>query len=804
MRILLWLIIAVFISTLFWPELLNNKSIVLCVFLGAALFLLPRLRFLAVVPIAAVYFTLYANLTLTGSLPIAVLSNSLPFINTTSLQVFADGHQHNAIVQVNSLINQKNNGYFTARLIEIDGNRLNYSPLLEMRWYKPTVSVQEGQRHRFMLRLKPVYGRANPAGFDRQKWRFSEHIAYQANIQVHLSEVSERSTFRASFYQKVQALSASLNNQGIILALSFADKTLMSPDKKELIKKLAISHLFAISGLHIGLFFSFAYLLLTLLVSYFFPKRYLGWGSWRFINFMALLAAFFYAYLAGFSLPTQRALFMLLLAVLVLSMKRKCALSDLLTLTLFIILLWDPLAVLSVSLWLSFAAIAIILSVLWRFSNIIEGRNHSQMLGQASIIKGYFKFLFLIQFSLTFLMMPMQLLHFSAFNWLSLPINFIAVPFFSLLIIPVVLLGCLFALFIPFLAVFLFSSADHLISLFFTVFAGTETAYHFYSVAYSQIIILLISLSVLLFMLYFQAPHNRQTSFVFAGLVLILTAVSFWERNSKAAEAWFVEALDVGQGLAVLVRSQGQTLLYDSGPRYPSGFNTATTEIVPYLQALGVTRLDYLVVSHSDTDHAGGVDVIMADFTPRQVILGEPLQHHKKKLFNSVFCNAGQKWSLGALSVTVLSPFILSKNNNNNSCVLRITDSEHSLLLTGDIEQKQEMILLQKEAGALASDLLVAPHHGSRHSSSAAFIKAISPQWVIFTAGFMNRWHFPADEVKLRYKNQSVKMVNSGISGFVRFKIAKEQIKMQTYREDFAAYWYHHAFDTQTISTNRD
>jgi len=792
MRILSWSVIAVFISTLFWSQLLIDTTITYCVLLSCFLLILPRLRFLAVIPISAVYFTLYAHLTLTGSLPISVFASNLPFVNKVSLQYFVDGQDHDVIVQVNSLINQKNKGYFTAKLIELDDNQLNYSPLLEMRWYKPTLMVQSGELHRFKVRFKPVYGRANPGGFDRQKWRFSEHIAYQATIKKHLNIVSDKLSLRAAFYKKVQKLTSDLDNQGAILALSFADKTLMSLAQKEHLKKLAISHLFAISGLHIGLLFSFVYFLMHLFVRYCFPKSYLGWFSWRFVNLAALMGAFFYAYLAGFSLPTQRAIFMLLFAVLVLSMKRRCALADLLSLTLFVILIWDPLAVLSVSLWLSFSAVVIILIILWRFPSI---RLHSQEKESASwflTIKGYLKFLFFIQLFLTLLMMPLQLLNFSAFNWLSVLINFIAVPLFSLLIIPLVLLASLFSLLVPSFALFLLSCADKLITVFFTLFANRETAYYIYSLNYGQFISLLVGLIVVFFVAYFHINNNRRVSVFFVVIALFLIGTSIKQKEIKESQSWFVEAIDVGQGLAVLVRSQGQTLLYDSGARYPSGYTMAAIEIVPYLQSLGISQLDYFVVSHSDIDHAGGFDVIIENFKPKQVILGEELKYSKQKKSNSRLCRAGQKWTLGALSISVLSPFLQGKNDNNNSCVLQIRDPYNSLLLTGDIEKKQERIIVKKYGHKLASDLLFAPHHGSKHSSSISFIKMVAPQWVIFSAGFMNRWNFPAEEVKLRYKNQSVKMENSGLNGFIRFKMEKGQINMQTYREDLAPYWYHH------------
>jgi len=790
MRIVLWLTITVFISSLLWPQLLNEKGILYCLIIFVVLLILPRLRRFAVIPLAALYFTFYAHLTLTGSLPIPPLNIILPFSNASSLQTVVDGQDHSIIVQINSLISIKNRGYFTAKLIELDGNHVNYSPQLEMRWYKPTVDLQAGEIHAFKVRFKPVYGRANPAGFDRQRWRFSDHIAYQATIKNHLSQLSDKRSLRAHFYEKVKTVADSLDNQGIILALSFADKTLISFDKKEQIKKLAISHIFAISGLHIGLLFSFVYLLLHLLVSRFFARRYLGWTSWRFVNFSALAGALFYAYLAGFSLPTQRAFLMLLLAVVVLSMKRKCALFDLLSLALAVILLWDPLAVLSLSLWLSFAAVSIILIILWRFPGVSKLQYQEGGSMRFAAPKRYLKFLFLIQLCLTLLMIPIQLLSFSGFSWLSPLINFIAVPLFSLLVIPLILLGCLFSLVAEPVALMLFSIADWLISFFFMVFNDGEIAYQLYSAAHSKIIILLISLLVVLFILHAQTNSKGKISAVFALVLLIVTYFSFWRSADDDEQLWFVEVIDVGQGLAVLVRSLGQTLLYDTGPRYPSGFSSAASEIVPYLNSLAIKQLDYLVVSHSDIDHAGGVAVINKEFKPKQIIAGEPLSAEP---INSL-CRAGDSWILGALSVTVLSPFSLTNNNNNNSCVLHISDATHSLLLTGDIDKKQELLLLEQSSVRLQSDLLFAPHHGSKYSSSAAFINSVAPQWAIFTAGFMNHWGFPAAEVQSRYKTLGVKTVNSGLQGFIRFKINKEQIKMQTYREDLAAYWYHHTF----------
>ena len=197
------------------------------------------------------------------------------------------------------------------------------------------------------------------------------------------------------------------------------------------------------------------------------------------------------------------------------------------------------------------------------------------------------------------------------------------------------------------------------------------------------------------------------------------------------------------------------------------------------------------MVSHSDSHHAGGFFVITNEFEVGNIVLGEPLKKGASSAFSTTKCKSGLQWKLGALEIKVLSPLHMSKNNNNNSCVLRILDGKHSVLLTGDIDKSQEKRLVAKWGAQLKSDIVFDPHHGSKHSSSELFIKTVEPSYVIFSAGFMNHWGFPADEVKQRYKNQGAEMKNRGENGFTRFKSSPERINIQTYRENLAGYWYH-------------
>ncbi|WP_022942080.1 DNA internalization-related competence protein ComEC/Rec2 [Psychromonas hadalis] len=783
-RTALWLSIVVFISTLFWPMLLDKQLLLLSLIFASALLLIPQSRILAVIPIVAIYFTLYTNLTLTGQ-----FYPSSTRVNHSSLQAVVDGQDHNIVVQINSLISDSNKSYFKANLIELDGDHLNYSPIVEMRWYKANVSLQAGQLHRFIVRFKPVYGRANPAGFDRQKWSYSEHVAYQVTIKKYLESINKEITLRAGFYQKVKNITQDLVHQGLLLALSFADKSLISYQVKERIRNLGISHLFAISGLHIGLLFSFVYLFSQTIFNHLLPVSKMGWFSLRLINFSALLGAWFYAYLAGFSLPTQRAFLMLFIAVFIFSMKRKCAKSDLLLLVLFVVLIWDPLAILSLSLWLSFSAVAIIMLLFWSFPVASSPPNKIAKIPMINKVKKYLTLLLFLQLGLTLLMLPVQLISFSGLSFVAIFINLIAVPFFSLLIIPMVLIAAIFTLFCPALALLLFSFCDQLLSLFFQFTSFATHSYQFYSLADERLLLFLFTLFIFVFIAHFKSVQTRKMSYLLSVVVLCLWLVNQFQKSEDKA-IWFVDVIDVGQGLSVLIRSEGKTLLYDTGARYASGFNMVDSEVAPYLTSLGIKQLDHLVISHSDNDHAGGADIISSHMHVKARYSGEPLK--SKHQFTP--CKVGHTWPLGGLNVEILSPDIIGKNNNNNSCVLRISDGNSSVLLTGDIEKRQEKILVVELGNKLNSDILFAPHHGSRHSSTAGFIKAVSPQWVVFSAGFMNHWGFPAKEVVQRYQKQSVKMVNSGLSGLIRFQITPQAINMKTFREDLAPYWYHHSF----------
>lgn len=664
--------------------------------------------------------------------------------------------------------------------------------------------MQAGQTHQFKVRLKALQGNANPEGFDRQKWRYSQHIAYIASVKEHISAIKPNQSLRATLYNKVISLTDSMTHQGSIIALIFADKSLMHTEHKSIITQLGIAHLFAISGLHIGLLFMFSFLVFYNVCKVTLPVAYLGWFSWRLANLFGLVICLMYAYISGFSLPTQRALLMLLLSIVMLSSKRKIALFDLLFFCFWLMLVFDPLAILSSSLWLSYTAMSGIVIFLWvmkgKQTPLEEALSWWQSLSQSSL--SVVKNLLLLQLMLTIFMLPIQLINFSAFNPLSLLINLIAIPFFSWLVIPVVLLGALLTLMIEPSSYQVLLAANYLLDMFFVYAQPLVNGYQ--TLSYHIVaLILTCLLFIAVLLLTYLYRHIVNISVVLKGtlmsLLLLFFCIRWFELNHHKQSTWQVEVFDVGQGLAILIRSEGQSLLYDTGPSYGEHYAVANSTILPYLRAKGIDTLTYLIVSHSDNDHAGGARFIQRALSIKHAFAGEAnmlnQQHGEEVITKYQQCLTGQNLSLGKLTMSVLSPMKVGKDNNDNSCVIKVSDGRSSVLLTGDISQKIERNLvkqpMQEPSNTLNADILIAPHHGSKTSSSMEFIKQVNPNWVVFSAGYKNRWRFPIKSVVQRYQQQGVEHLTTAKTGFIRFNVENQRIEVKTYREDLAAYWYH-------------
>jgi len=620
---------------------------------------------------------------------------------------------------------------------------------LLLNWYQPLPKrIHADERWQLTVRLKQPYGMKNPGTFDYESWLFQQGIGATGYVRnsdtnIRLAPPPELSinSLRQDLFSKINVQLVNSKNQGVIQGLTTGIRQNISQQQWQLLRLSGTSHLLAISGLHIGLaaaigFFSFRWLwsrrAKNLLI---FPAKQVG-------AIGGFSTALFYAALAGFSIPTQRALLMVTIVMISLLIKRPTSIASTLAFSLFVILIWDPLAVLSPGLWLSFSAVAIILFT----SQSRFPRPKWQ----------WAKIHLLIAFGLT----PLLLVFFSQVSLIAPIANMIAVPFISLVIVPLSLLASLLLWLIEPVGNVLLTLVDLLLTLFwpfletvvslpFSHWTSTRLPW-FYSVPITLGIVLLLS------------PRGFPAKYL--GLLGVLPLLFYSAERPDKGEFWFT-LLDVGQGLAAVIQTEQHTLVFDAGPKFSDKFNTGTAIIQPFLQSQGINHIDRLIISHGDNDHIGGAAPLIKAMAVNTIFTSTP-----DKLSDASYCQPNQSWQWDKVKFTMLMPEQLNTASaNNQSCVLHIENATGSVLLTGDIEKQTELWLTEHYGQALKSTILVAPHHGSNTSSKAYFIDSVNPEIVLFPVGYRNRYHFPNDKVVKRYLNRDITMLNTAQHGAIGY-----------------------------------
>lgn len=653
-------------------------------------------------------------------------------------------------------------------------------PRLMLSWYQgrrdgdsvERLVVRPGERWRFTVRLKRPHGNANPGGFDYEVWLLEHNIRatgyIRANPPVRLSEMvwqpeymieRLRHTVRASFAEILPA--ERYPWAGILVALTIGDQKAIQGDLWTTFNRTGTTHLMSISGLHV-----------TMVAAIF------GWlinFGWRRVPRLALrlpaqkagliaacIAALLYALIAGFAVPAQRTLYMLLVAALAMLSGRIIAPSRTLTLALLVVLLFDPWSVLAAGFWLSFGAVGALLYV--GSAQVGEERNWRQHIRTWGVI----------QWAATLASLPVLLLVFQQFSLVSPLANALAIPVVSFIVTPLALLGAI----IPWLPIL---ALAHWVMDWLMLFLNWSSAWPVWQAPAPPLwAALAAALGVAVCLLPRAMPGRL------LGVALLLPALFWPVEQPDEGDAW-INVLDVGQGLATVIRTRQHTLIYDPGPVYSAESDAGQRVVVPYLRNLGINRVDMLMVTHRDTDHSGGTASVRAALDVAE------LRSSVKEL-GGESCIAGQHWVWDGVTFEVLHPaaeaYTVNSKSNHFSCVLRVTAGGRRMLLTSDIEAPDEEALLARYPTDLAADVFLVPHHGSKTSSTAAFLSAVAAPTAIIPVGYRSRFGHPKAEVVARYAALKTVLWRTDQEGAVMVKLSAQGVSVKAWRREYRRYWH--------------
>lgn len=652
-------------------------------------------------------------------------------------------------------------------------------PRLRLAWYESELWPAPGELWQFVVRLKRRNGFANPGGFDYEGHLFRTGVGATGYVRadernLRLSAASWRYgvlRLRAWLANCIALAARDHSQLGVLQGLAVGETQAMTAEQWRVFAATGTTHLMAISGLHISM--------VAMVLAW--------WGGgivWlrsaqrhRFTAvqgkaLIGALAAVSYSCLAGLSVPTQRTLVMLCIFFAARWWRRELSVSNALGLALICILLLDPFAPLAVGAWLSFVAVAVILLA-------VGGR-----LAEEQWLRGFTH----VQLAVTAGMAPLVIGAFSSLSLVSPLANAIAVPLFTIALVPLVLIGTL-------LATVSASAGGALLGLATAILNGCWPAIQWMA-AHALAVWHFPSLPVVTF-----------AALVVGGLLLVVPAIwpvrivavmlclpaVVYRPAVPAPGSFELTTLDVGQGLAVVVRTHAHVLVYDTGPAFRTGRDTGELVVLPFLHSVGVRRVDALMVSHGDLDHSGGLYSLLKGLPVTSVVVGPSMSvrsiDSKAERVNTRHCARGQHWVWDGVDFEVLHPDSdRYDSDNDSSCVLRISGQGGSALLTGDIEHMAEAAVVAH--GLTQSDLVVVAHHGSRSSSTAELVEAAQAKLAIMSAGYRNRWGFPKPEVSARWQQSGASVWSTIDSGAVVVMVDEQGVRpVREYRKLHRHYW---------------
>ncbi|MEE4185156.1 MAG: DNA internalization-related competence protein ComEC/Rec2 [Gammaproteobacteria bacterium] len=636
-------------------------------------------------------------------------------------------------------------------------------PRVQIHSAEPLAVFRAGECRRFLVRLKPPHGQVNPGQFDRHLWLYREGVHATGYIRPNASApvtgavgfpVGSLLRLRERLAERLHAWPEDAAVAAVLPAITVGARQWIDAERWRIFQATGTSHLMAISGLHVGML-ALAGWWLGRRLGFWLNGR--GWPVRSATPAAALCIglALGYALLAGLAIPTVRAALMAAVVVALRALLRGSAVPRALALVAVVQLGLNPASVLAPGFWLSYGAVGALLLIGQRLPSMNAARGHSwRSRWRNRVTSGVMAQLLLA----AALALP-GLLFFGRVAWLSPLINLLAIPWFSLVVLPLSLAGTLLLEVAPGLAAPLLTVASCALDLLLDSLrvaaecplAATAPG----GMSGTAWVLLAVGSGLLLAPPPWPRWKAGMPALVMAGLL------ARWQAPSLAQLMVF----DVGQGTAALVTAGSRALLIDTGPSWRDGDAGAQT-LLPALRQLGVKQLDMLIVSHGDADHAGGLASVLAGLpvarlvTPPDVAKAHPA---------ALICRRDQAWQLGPLRVRVEHPLHHSGwSRNNGSCAVSIEVAGQRFWFPGDIETPAESVLVARTGNIDAAVALV-PHHGSRTSSSPPLVGVVRARYAVVTAGFLNRWGFPDGAVVERWREQGSCVLNTALTGALTF-----------------------------------
>ncbi len=642
--------------------------------------------------------------------------------------------------------------------------------------FQEVLPLRAGERWRLTVRLRRPHGTANPHGFDYEASLLERGIGATGYVRargerVRLAELVYRPAhlierLRERIRTKFWDALPEHRYAGVLIALAIGDQRAIEASDWEAFTRTGVGHLMSISGLHVTMVSGLA-AAIALFLWRRSPRLVMQLPAPKAAAAAAVAAAFGYTLLTGFAIPAQRTLYMVAVVAAALWLDRLQSSSRVLAIALGVVLVLDPWAVLSPGFWLSFGAVAVMLYV---GASALQGAHWALQWGK-------------LQWAITLGLAPLLLVLFQQVSLVSPVANAIAIPVVSLVVTPLALAAAV----VP---------GAWVAELAHAVLAALMVALAWLSelpgAAWQQ-----------------HAPAPWAAGLAIAGVAWMLAPRGIPARYAAPLllaplfavrpplpEAGTVRItfLDVGQGLAALVRTKNHALLYDAGPAYGAEADAGGRVVVPFLRGEGLARLDAVVVTHNDADHSGGAVSVMRTI-PTAVLWSSLEASHPVAAHAPVRlpCRAGPRWEWDGVAFALLHPPAASYDDpwlktNSRSCVLRVVARGRALLLTGDIEERDERALLARGA-ALGAAVMLAPHHGSGTSSSAALVAAVRPAHVVFTVGYRNRFGHPKQEVVGRYLDAGARVWRTDRDGAITVRLEPGGVAISRYRDEARRYW---------------